>query len=448
VRIANAIAFALYMPFALGLGGIWTARLAAPMMRWLRTRRAPSGEEVDDVLRFPARQIRVDATFWGGAAILFGGLNAIWSLPLGVLIAITIALGGTTTCALVYLFAERLLRPMTARALVLGPPSRPVMPGVAARVLLAWGFSTAVPLAAGLALAISALAGSPVTLTRISVTIVFLVGAALLAGGAAMTIAARSLADPLHAVRDALAKVEHGNLDIEVEVDDGSEVGLLQAGFNRMVAGLREHERLRDLFGRHVGEEVAREAIERGVALGGEQRAAAALFVDLVGSTTLASERSPSEVVSLLNRFFALVVEVADAHGGWINKFEGDGALCVFGAPVALEDAAGCALATARELSERLERELPELPAAIGVSAGTVVAGNVGAANRFEYTVIGDPVNEAARLTELAKSRPGRVLASGAALDAASGEEGDCWTADGEATLRGRPEPTALAVPA
>ena len=145
----------------------------------------------------------------------------------------------------------------------------------------------------------------------------------------------------------------------------------------------------------------------------------AVLFVDLVGSTALAARRPPTEVVALLNSFFAIVVEAAERHGGWVNKFEGDAALCVFGAPTATDDAAGDALAAARELRDRLAAELPELDAGIGVSAGRAVAGNIGAEERFEYTVIGDPVNEAARLCELAKKRPERVLASDAALERA-----------------------------
>src|SRR5439155_14875972 len=112
---------------------------------------------------------------------------------------------------------------------------------------------------------------------------------------------------------------------VDVEVDDASEIGLLQSGFNRMAAGLRERERLRDLFGRHVGEDVARAALDAGeLALGGEVREVAVLFVDLAGSTAMAGKRPPEEVVSLLNRFFAVVVDVVGAHGGWINKFEGD----------------------------------------------------------------------------------------------------------------------------
>lgn len=233
-----------------------------------------------------------------------------------------------------------------------------------------------------------------------------------------------------------------------MRVDDGSEVGQLQAGFNRMTEGLRERKRIRDLFGRQVGEEVARAALSEGVRLGGEEREIAALFVDLVGSTSLALALPPTEVVRVLNRFFRVVVEVVEAEGGLVNKFEGDAALCVFGAPVAGEDSAGDALRAARRLAARLSTELPEIDFGIGSSAGVAVAGNVGAEQRFEYTVIGDPVNEAARLAELAKQRPERVLASSAALTRASPAEAAAWSLTEAAVLRGRVAPTQLAHPA
>jgi adenylate cyclase len=220
---------------------------------------------------------------------------------------------------------------------------------------------------------------------------------------------------------------------------------MLQAGFNRMAEGLGERERLRDLFGRHVGEDVARAALDGGVALGGEEREIAALFVDVVGSTELASRRPPAEVVNLLNRFFHIVVDVAEANGGLVNKFEGDAALCVFGAPVERHDPAGDALCVARTLRDRLRRELPEVDVGIGVSFGFAVAGNVGAENRFEYTVIGDPVNEAGRLCELAKRRPERVFASDAALARANPDEARLWSLGDTVTLRGRASATRLA---
>ena len=117
-------------------------------------------------------------------------------------------------------------------------------------------------------------------------------------------------------------------------------------------------------------------------------------------------------MVELLNRFFAVIVEEVDRHRGLVNKFEGDAALAVFGVPVTLEHPEDAALACARRIAERLNSEVPECLAGIGVAAGQVLAGYVGAKERFEYTVIGDPVNEAARLCELAKSTPGRLVAS------------------------------------
>jgi adenylate cyclase len=447
VRLLNEIAFAIYLPLSFMCAGIWSNLRGRPIADWVNSGR-PADEHVTRlVLRHPLRQLEINAAMWAGGVLIWGVLNGSYSLTLGLLVALTIALGGMSTCAVAYLLAERLLRPITALALAARTPVQPALPGVAARVLLAWGFSTAVPLLGSVLLGVLVLTGSSVSTTRLAVTGLFLAAAALGTGLIAMTVTAHSLSDPLKSVRAALSEVERGELDVEVAVDDGSEVGLLQAGFNRMVTGLREHEELRDLFGRHVGQEVAREALDRGVELGGEVREAAVMFVDVIGSTSLAAQRPPDDVVALLNRFFGLVVETVRDHGGWVNKFEGDGALCVFGAPVSVEDPSGCALGAARALDAALRAELPDLRAAIGVSAGPVVAGNVGASERFEYTVIGDPVNEAARLSELAKTTPGRVLASGSTLRAVEGSERHRWRRDGAELLRGRTEPTELAVP-
>ena len=142
-----------------------------------------------------------------------------------------------------------------------------------------------------------------------------------------------------------------------------------------------------------------------------------------------------------------MVVETVEARGGLVNKFEGDAALCVFGAPVASEDPAGDALATARELSRRLRTEVPQIDFGIGVSAGRAVAGNVGAEQRFEYTVIGDPVNEAARLSRLAREHSDRLLSSEGALRRVAGEETEAWRLGEPTFLPGRPEQTVVALP-
>ena len=169
-------------------------------------------------------------------------------------------------------------------------------------------------------------------------------------------------------------------------------------------------------------------------------------MIDLIGSTTYAETRSPADVVSMLNRFFAVIVEEVDGHGGLVNKFMGDAVLAIFGAPVDLEDHAGSALTSARRIAERLAVEVPEIGAGIGVSTGHAVAGNVGHRSRFEYTVIGDAVNAAARLTELAKEVEGRVLVATASVESASESERGHWKVHGSPVLRGRDQPTPTSI--
>ncbi len=344
--------------------------------------------------------------------MLFTTLNGILDPESIPRVSFSVFAAGVITCANTYLTSEYILRPVAARALAAHPPERLLVPGMTARALTAWTVGSAVPIAGLMTIAIFALAQGDTSPEQLSVAILALGGTTLAVGLMLSLQAVRAAVDPIRDLRGALGRVERGELDTRVGVYDGSEVGLLQAGFNRMVEGLAERERIRDLFGRHVGEDVASAALaartsSRAVALGGEERDVAVLFVDIIGSTALAAERPPAEVVALLNRFFAVVVEVVTAHGGFVNKFEGDGALAVFGAPTDLDDPAGAALGCARELAARLTAEVPECPAGIGASAGPAVAGNSGAEQRFEYTVIGDPVNEAARLTELAKTLPG-----------------------------------------
>ena len=316
------------------------------------------------------------------------------------------------------------------------------------RQVLTWVLSTAVPL---LAIVLTVLASKfsilQASADQLFTPILLLALAALGIGLAGTLLAAMSIADPLRQLRWALGEVQRGNYNAHMQIYDASELGLLQAGFNDMVRDLAERQRLRDLFGRYVGEDVARRALERGTELGGQERDVAVLFVDLVGSTLLASTRPPGEVVELLNEFFRVVVDTVANHGGFVNKFQGDAALCIFGAPIEHPDASGAALAAARELHDELLPVISDAEFGIGVSAGRAIAGHIGAQARFEYTVIGDPVNEAARLTELAKLEPEHVLAAATAVRDALDAEALCWDVGEVVELRGRTQPTQLARP-
>jgi adenylate cyclase len=447
----NLVAFGAYVLGAVLVGVVWGHfRMRVP---------PPPGPEADDravrrqrkrlrrvVLRGPLRLATVQTVLWAAAVVVFVLINVFASPRLGMSVGITVALGGVATVAVTYRLVERVLRRDVARVLNDRPPSGRVLPGVALRAVGSWVLGTAVPLVGVLLAAVAALAFGGYTTDRLALVVLVLGGVALVVGFLVTVLTAMSTAAPVLAVRRAQRQVEDGDYDAEVPVFDTTELGLLQAGFNTMVGGLRERERVRDLFGRHVGEDVARTAMENDVELGGEVREVAVLFVDLVGSTRLAATRPPHEVVEALNAFFAVVIDVVEQHDGWINKFEGDAALAIFGAPTALDDSAGCALRAGREMARRIADELDDISAGIGVSAGEAVAGNIGDTRRYEYTVIGDPVNEAARLTEVAKELDGGVVASGAALSRA-GDEAQRWEVVESRVLRGRDADTDLAVP-
>jgi adenylate cyclase len=448
LAVIHFVGVPLYVAIALTYGVIVGTRRALRSLRWAFERRVPDERDRRATLRVPSRLTRMQGMLWFAGMVLFTALIGSIQPDAVFKVAFTVGFGGLVVCANSYLLSEFALRPLAARALSSGPvPRRRLLTGVTVRTLLAWGLGTAVPVSGLMLVAIFALVRGDVSATQLSVTILALGGVILAFGFLLVLLMTRATVAPIQTVRAALDRVQRGRLDTEVTVFDGTELGLLQAGFNRMVHGLRERERIRDLFGRHVGEDVAREAMSRRIELGGEVREVAVLFVDVIGSTTLAATRPPTEVVDLLNRFFGVVVAEVTEHGGLVNKFEGDAALAVFGAPTELPDAAGRALAAARAMGRRLREEVPECQAGIGVSAGPAVAGNVGAESRFEYTVIGDPVNEAARLTELAKSVPGRIVASMRAVSGAAPGEAARWRESGRETLRGRTEVTRLAVP-
>jgi adenylate cyclase len=421
-------------------------RIERQATRWLGEGRQPTAIEQRKVMALPWLVAAWSMAGWAGGAVVFGVRYSIaYSGAYTLSIALTILLGGLTTSGLTYLLVEWALRPVVALAFAGTVPERSGAPGVRAKLLLSWAVGSDVFL---LMIGLAYL-GRSAQRPPSAAAVWYIIAAGLLAGSLVFWMATRSLAAPLVAMRQALRRVQEGDLDTRVTVNDGGELGLLQAGFNQMVAGLAERRRLEDLFGRHVGEDVARLALEGGVSLGGERRHASMIFVDIIGSSALARRHRPESVVELLNLFFGAVVRVVAAEGGWVNKFEGDGALCVFGVPVATADHAERALRAARTLRRELlalSAAHPELDAGIGVSSGLVVAGNVGTEQRYEYTVIGTPVNQAARLADEAKSRLGRVLAGEGAVSAAGGEVSG-WRVAGEVALRGQGEPVLVFEP-
>jgi adenylate cyclase len=451
----NLTIFVVFLLVVFALGSFISLRLLIPVIRWQRrdgllanSNSAATELARTRALRMPFYRTLISVTYWCLGGVVF--IVASWPVAShsAPVVALATGLGATATAIIGYLQSERVLRPVAVAALRSGVPENFRAPGVILRQVLTWVLSTGVPvLAIVLALVASKLSFLKATADRLTTPLLLLALGALGIGLAGTVLVAMSIADPLRQLRWALGEVQRGNYNAHMQIYDASELGLLQAGFNDMVRDLSERQRLRDLFGRYVGEDVARRALERGTELGGQERHVAVLFVDLVGSTQLAATKPASEVVSLLNEFFRVVVDTVARHGGFVNKFQGDAALAIFGAPIEHPDGAGSALAASRELHDELIGVLGATDFGIGVSAGRAIAGHIGAQARFEYTVIGDPVNEAARLTELAKSEEGHVLASAIAVSSALDSEALRWDVGEIVELRGRSAPTQLARP-
>jgi len=174
-----------------------------------------------------------------------------------------------------------------------------------------------------------------------------------------------------------------------------------------------ERRRLRTLFEKCVSPLIVERllAAPESLRLEGERRTATALFADIRGFSTMCGEIDPIDAVHILNRYLSTMIDIAFKHEGMLAKFQGDGVMIVFGAPVAQSDAALRAVMTAVEMRQELGSvPMPgtpnlTLPVGIGINTGEVVAGNVGSDRYFEYTVIGDPVNVAKRLESQAGAR-------------------------------------------
>ena len=447
--VTDILLFLGFIALAFVATGAWCERSAARALRWMIERRAATPEERVLTLRLARRIAAITAVPWFAAAVFYAIVNAAAGHTLRhvVKVAFTTIDGGLVSCTIGFLLIERVMRPAVAEVLAGASPEHGRIAGVRLRLFSTWLLGSAVPLAGLFLLPIGS--RGAVTNTDLGPAILVLSAAGLVAGAVITIVTAKSVAEPITEVRRALEAVQQGRLDVTITVDRAGDLGQLQSGVNRMVEGLRERQRLADLFGRHVGTEVAQRAIEQGSGVDSEQREASVLFVDLIGSTALAEVLSPHEVVRTLNAYFDAVVRVVSDEGGWVNKFEGDGALCVFGAPALQPDHAARALRSARVLHRALDElasAYPGLDAAIGVSSGVLVAGNVGTEQRYEYTLIGRPVNEAARLTDLAKGRPGRVVVGQGAIDRA-GSETASWVSLGSVALRGHSVPVAIYEP-
>lgn len=286
----------------------------------------------------------------------------------------------------------------------------------------------------------------PVQTSLIIISVLFLMFAL------AITIAlSKIIITPLAKLTKAAKGIKDGDYKTKVSVVTADELGILADSFNDMADSLAEKEFMRDTFGKVVDPEV-RDYLMAGKsvlgrALGGETREVTVLFCDIRSFTAMSEKMAATEVVSLLNRYFTALGKCITNNHGIINKYIGDAIMAIFGAPVQSKNSSLDAFKAAVEMREALvilnadfEKEgLPQIRFGIGIHTGPVFAGTIGAANRMEYTVIGDTVNTASRLENLCKTYKTDLLISEATQKKIVQSEGEL-TFVAETEIRGKEE--------
>lgn len=273
----------------------------------------------------------------------------------------------------------------------------------------------------------------------------------LVLGVAASVYLAGRLSRPIDRLMEAARAIAQGQYDFRFTDRRNDELGVLMETMNRMTEGLLRKEQVEQVFSRYVSPQVAQKALDdlEQVDLGGRHCEASVLFADIVGFTRLSESRSPEEVSRLLNDYFTRIARVVDFCGGHIDKYMGDCAMIVFGVPESYEDhafrAAACGwmiLDLIERLNEKREAEGEDpIHFRIGVNSGTMLAGNLGASNRMEYTVVGDAVNLASRLSHAGD--PGQVMLTEEMLARPSVAGRVTAERNGTIRLRGKAEPVA-----
>lgn len=273
--------------------------------------------------------------------------------------------------------------------------------------------------------------------------------ATLAASVLAAVLMGRRLSQPLERLAGAAGRIERNDLE-DFEPLSGSridEVNAASRAFNGMIEGLRDRQRIRDLFGRYVPKEVAERVLKdpKGISLTGEKREVSLIFSDLQGFTSLAETMPPEAVVKLLNAYFESVCRIIIDHGGIIVDFIGDAVFAMFGAPENQPDHAARALAAAIDLDRFATQFAATQRAAgvalgqtrLGVHTGVATVGNVGSRDRLKYSATGDVVNTSSRLEGANKNFGTRILASAETLRQAGGVPS---RSVGEIVLKGRSE--------
>lgn len=244
-------------------------------------------------------------------------------------------------------------------------------------------------------------------------------------------------------------QIEKGNLACRARLETHDEFEELSNAINQMTKGLQERERLKVNFSRYVSDHVLQKILfsTKPTKLEGERRKVTVLFSDIRQFTKLSEHLPPEQVVSLLNEYFQIMLDIIFAHKGTLDKFIGDGLMVEFGTPLDDEAQEKSAVTAAIAMQKAVVKlnatwKQPSIQVGIGIHTGLAIVGNVGSEKRMEYTAIGDTVNIAARLEQLTKSKGKQILISEDTYQAIKEE----FQAEnlGPTVLLGRQEPITI----
>jgi adenylate cyclase len=345
----------------------------------------------------------------------------------------------------VHSYVEATLRP--ARAAIASasdteigdslPRSRPAFATWTNVAMLAVGFAFAVA---------GAILGAVLDVARHGPGLAMVIGGVLiLIVGPSLWAAYSPLLQPIRDLAGGTERVAAGDYSQRLPVVQDDDLGALAASFNRMQAGLVERQRLQAAFGTYVDPALAARLLEQGDDVFiGERREVTVMFVDVRDFTPFAEANTAEDTVARLNTLFEIVVPAVVDTGGHVNKFLGDGALAVFGAPNDLSDHADAAV-NAAVLIQRLvaERFGGELRIGTGINTGKVIAGTIGGGGKLEFTLIGDAVNVAARVEQLTKTTGDAILLTRQTVEALTSRPGEL-TDRGSHELKGKSAPVKV----
>ena len=410
---AVTVGTVLVMVYVTNLPGLGASRLVEG---WAAGREVDRARALDATYAWArtagARGVGANAVFIALLFLLVGAIAGATGSRLVQYAILGAASGFSVVLIAVHSYPEIALRP--ARVALAGdtgmgdalPRSRPTFAAWSNLAMLAAAFAFAVG-GAMLAVVIDGVREAPVLVVVIGCGLVLFLAVPLTVGASFSP----SL-QPLHDLAEGTERVAAGDYSQRLPVVQDDDLGALAASFNRMQAGLAERRRLHAAFGTYVDPALAARLLEQGDdVFTGERRQVTVMFVDIRDFTPFAEANTAEDTVARLNALFEIVVPAVVDAGGHVNKFLGDGALAVFGAPNDLADHADAAV-TAAVLIQRLvaKRFGRDLRIGIGINTGVVIAGTIGGGGKLEFTLIGDTVNVAARVEQLTKSTGDTML--------------------------------------